>query len=455
MSPNQHSFMSNTTQDKDRDQRERRLKRNVGLGIVAALCVWFFWTVRTVLNPLLVAYLLAYMVHPIVLKLEKRKWSRMRAVNAIYLLCMALGLVVSILFWSQGSNLFQRVAANARNQESGLFTTLDQRFGELVESHRDSSWVAWLLDEKDEESDPEAGADPVEGGDPVLESDPEPGEGTEGVAPEEVVPAGALDGAAVALATTDGNLHLLPALQRIWNEVVSGTDSSVAESAAKRGLRVATNLFGSMLGLISMLVLLPIYTWFLLFDLEKIHGFIREYLPKRERKRFAEVGGKIGEVLSSFFRGQLVVCFLKGLSISIGLYIVGVPYALFLGLTAGFAALIPFFGASMAAVFTFLVGLLGSGDQAVEFVPHLIRIVVVFGIAELLEGYVFVPRIIGESLGLNPLVVLVSVFAGGAALGMFGFLIALPLTATLVILAKEFVLPALRDWANETTPGKS
>ncbi len=455
--------MANTQQNKERERRERRLKRNVGLGIVAVLCAWFAWNVRTVLNPLLLAYLLAYMVHPIVLKLEKRNWSRMRAVNTIYLLCMALGLVVSIVFWSQGSNLSQRVLDNARNQDSGLFTTLDQRFGELVESHRDSRWVAWLLDEESapgstSESTPEGEGDHGAGLDPAVEPGVvEPDASDPAIAkPDGETPSGTpgiLED--VAVDAIEDTMHLLPALQRVWNEVVLGADSSVAESAARRGVRVARNLFGSMLGLISMLVLLPIYTWFLLFDLEKIHGFIREYLPKRERKRFAEVGGKIGEVLSSFFRGQLVVCFLKGLSIAIGLYLAGIPYALFLGLTAGFAALIPFFGASLAAVFTFLVGLLGSGDQAVEFVPHLIRIVVVFGVAELLEGYVFVPRIIGESLGLNPLVVLVSVFAGGAALGMFGFLIALPLTATLVILAKEFVLPALRDWANETTPGKN
>ncbi|MDF1839732.1 MAG: AI-2E family transporter, partial [Planctomycetota bacterium] len=232
-----------------------------------------------------------------------------------------------------------------------------------------------------------------------------------------------------------------------------------------RGVGLARAIFGSMLGLISMLILLPIYTWFLLFDLEKIHRFVRSYFPEKERKRYTDVGSKIGEVISSFFRGQLLVCFLKGLSISIGLYLAGVPYALFLGLTAGFAALIPFFGASMAAVFTFMVGLMGpagadpetlqSGAASVAFMPHLIRTVVVFGLGELLEGYGFVPRIIGGSLGLNPLVVLVSVFAGGAALGMFGFLIALPLTATLVILARELVLPALREWADEPSEPES
>ena len=75
-----------------------------------------------------------------------------------------------------------------------------------------------------------------------------------------------------------------------------------------------------------------------------------------------------------------------------------------------------------------------------------------FGVAELIEGYVLLPAILGDSLGLHPVVVLLSVFVGGAALGMFGFLIALPLAAALVIIAREMVLPALADFADEDTP---
>lgn len=446
----------------DLDQRK---KRNLGLGLVALLCAWFAWNVRSVLNPLLLAYLLAFIVHPFVLKLEGRGWSRKRAVNTIYLLAMAMGLVFTIAFWNQGSNLFQRVIDHARGQESGLFTNLDKRFGDFVDDHRDSSWAAWLLDEEGEgDADPSAGGEGEDGAETPTEGGTESAEAEEASDQEQAAPAGEEATDTVLAQAPDETLHLLPALQRVWNEVVLGADLSVAGTAAKRGVGLASTIFGSMLGLISMLVLLPIYTWFLLFDLEKIHSFVRSYFPEKERKRFTEVGSKIGEVISSFFRGQLLVCFLKGLSISIGLYLAGIPYALFLGLTAGFAALIPFFGASMAAVFTFMVGLLGpagadpstlaAGAPAVEFMPHLIRTIIVFGVAELLEGYVFVPRIIGGSLGLNPLVVLVSVFAGGAALGMFGFLIALPLTATLVILARELVLPALREWADEDMKAK-
>ena len=97
---------------------------------------------------------------------------------------------------------------------------------------------------------------------------------------------------------------------------------------------------------------------------------------------------------------------------------------------------------------TFLVAMV-FGLQELSLVSALIRIGGVFLLGEFLEGYVFIPKILGDSLGLHPVVVLVSIFAGGASLGMFGFLIAIPLMAALVILARELLLPALRQFADE------
>jgi predicted PurR-regulated permease PerM len=101
------------------------------------------------------------------------------------------------------------------------------------------------------------------------------------------------------------------------------------------------------------------------------------------------------------------------------------------------------------------VGFLGA--SLIGIVEHgvlgsLVRTGIVFGLGELLEGYVLIPKVLGDSLGLHPLVVLFAILAGGAALGMFGILIALPLTASLVILAREFLLPALQQFADEDAP---
>ena len=105
----------------------------------------------------------------------------------------------------------------------------------------------------------------------------------------------------------------------------------------------------------------------------------------------------------------------------------------------------PFVGAFIGGVLAFAVA-----NLSLPFGHALLWIVVIFSSAEMIEGYILIPKIIGDSLGLHPLVVLFSVFLGGAALGVFGLLLALPLTASLLILVREFVLPALADLADET-----
>ena len=392
----------------------------------------------------------------------------MGAVNAIYAITGICVLVLFAGFWSQGSKLFGAVVSQAQGKggERGLFTNLDDRFSSFVERNQDKFWVSWLTDDIQPEKDasgeaaPEGEA-PVEGepkeGDPAVPAKTEtggPGPDGESKEAEETGPraigpqeAGPPEVDRVPGLVQDDEVHLIPVLQRLWNQVILEMDASFAGNAARRGVSVVSSWFGSFMGLVGMMVLLPIYTWFLLFELERIHGFVRRHLPADDRQRYIQVSKDVGGVLSSFLRGQLLVCLLKGLTITLGLALAGIPYALFLGLTAGFAALIPFFGASLAAIFTFLVGLL-----EIDLVPLLWRTILVFGIAELLEGYVYVPRILGGSLGLHPLVVLVAVLAGGAAMGMFGFLLALPLVAALVIVAKEFVMPSLKEWADETDP---
>jgi predicted PurR-regulated permease PerM len=203
-------------------------------------------------------------------------------------------------------------------------------------------------------------------------------------------------------------------------------------------------IFGGVLSTITLLLLLPIYTYFLLFELEHIHGFVLRYLPRRDRAQLADIGGQIGEVLASFFRGRLLVCLLKGIFISLGLFIAGVPYAIFLGLLSGFMSLVPFVGPFIGFVLSIAVSLLGMPP-----LRGLISCVVVFASAEVVEGYVLLPKVMGDSLGLHPMVVLAALMIGGAALGMFGLLVALPLAATIIILARELVLPALRRVVDE------
>ncbi len=366
-------------------------RRNTALAVLTLLAVLAAWQVRDILNPLVAGYVLAYIAQPLVLKLEGRGWSRLRAVNTIYFLFAIFSVLMGLVAWSQGSLLAERVL----DPELGLIPTLDARLGSFVETHRSSAWLGWLFDDA--------------------------------------------DGSVRVVGLGEGSTLALLA-QQLWLEFGAGREGDVAA----QGAGVLSHWFGSAVGLVSMLVLLPIYAWYLLFELDRIHAGVRKYVPAPEQERVARIAQRIGGVLTVFFRGRLTVCLIKGVLLTVGLWLVGAPYAVFLGMASGFAALIPFVGAFLGYAFTFLVALTSPGA---EFLVTFGLISAVFAIAEVLEGYFLVPRILGDSLGLHPLFVFVAVFIGGATMGMFGFLLALPLAASGLILVRELVVPAMEQFA--------
>jgi predicted PurR-regulated permease PerM len=221
------------------------------------------------------------------------------------------------------------------------------------------------------------------------------------------------------------------------------------EQAGEAGLRAAggawsvlRRVFGSLLTFGGYLLLVPIYTWFLLFELERISAFVQRYIPRAERDRFVRIGNQIAEMLGNFFRGRMLVCLLKGLVLAVVLMLAGFPYALLVGVLSGFLSLVPFVGPAFGYGLAFLLGLLEF-----DVVPCAIRMAIVYAIGELVEGYVLLPKVLGDSMGLHPIVVIASLMVFGAAFGLFGMLLALPLTSVIVIVARELVLPALSEFA--------
>ncbi|MFN0008955.1 MAG: AI-2E family transporter [Planctomycetota bacterium] len=379
--------------------------RNAALAVLSALLAWFCWSVRAVLNPLILAYLLAFILHPLVLWLEKKRgWKRRTAVNAIFggfALAMTLFGFVVVL---QGRGIYQDLVV-----EQGISTRVRERIDAGL--HEYQGQIDWVLKLFHKEiagpSDPE--------GRPLV---------------------------------AEGQLKSYEDLQRVLKQaldewVQGGYAVEAGRGAANMAVPFLKRVFGGVVQFLALLILLPIYTWFLLFELERIHSFVQRYLPQRERSRLVKIGTQIGEVLSNFFRGRLLVCLCKGLVLAGGLAILGVPYSLLIGFGTGFLTLIPFVGSLIGFVVALLVAFLEY-----PMWEALWRTGSVFLIAEGLENYFLIPKILGDSLGLHPIVVIFSLLAGAASLGMFGLLIALPLTASLVILAREFVLPVLADLAD-------
>lgn len=432
-----------------------KTRRNVALAAIAIVLVWFSWTVRSVLNPLVLGYILASTLHPLVRKVERKGWSRRAAANLIFIGFSGVLVTVGFGIYVQGRMMVRDVL----DADIDLIGRVERSFDLFVDDHRD--WFEVLLPDDEPEGEagePVAGA-PAEGGTPIegtsVEGAPGPGatpepkqlaQGADTPPSEESTGAGSGGDTATAEPDESGSFGelLRGGWQALTNEQAAA--SKIAMKGAGNAWSLLQSWFGSVFGFLTLIVLLPIYTYFLLFELGRIRRFFRRYLPVRERRRVSHVASQIGEVLANFFRGRLLICFLKGGIMAIGLAVAGIPYALLLGMSSGFLSLVPFAGPLIGFCAAFSMGLL---PENAEFLGTLIRTGIVFGLAEVIEGYVLVPKILGTSLGLHPVVVLVSVFAGGAALGVFGMLIAIPLAASLVILTREFVLPALAQFADE------
>lgn len=378
------------------------LWRNLSLAAAIGLVAWFAWTVRGALNPLLVGLLLAYMLHPMVLQLERRGWSKTLAVNVIFVTAFLLvGLMAVALVW-QGRMLWLDLT-----RESGALARIEQQVFEAgVRFQR-------LLHDWGLMAPP-----PAETAEPVVTAP-----GTE-------------------LRALMGEL-----VEWLRSDEGASEAGKAGLAAAGGALAVVRRLFGSLLTFLGWTVLVPIYTWFLLFELERIGRFVVPYVPREDRTRFQRIGSQTKEMLGNFFRGRVLVMLLKGLVLAGILAVAGVPYAFLLGILAGVLSIIPFAGPALGYGMAFLLSLLEHSVPGAA-----IRTAIVWSLGELIENYVLIPKIMGESLGLHPVVVIAAFMIFGSALGMFGLLLALPLTATVVILARELVLPMWREWAENRSP---
>lgn len=204
--------------------------------------------------------------------------------------------------------------------------------------------------------------------------------------------------------------------------------------------RFATRLINLILALFTQvfyLILAPVIAYFIMRDWETIRQGIVVFFPARYRADLLTLGGKINEVLSGFIRGQLLVAFVIGIIIAAGLAVLGVRYALVLGLIAGAFEVIPYFGPVIGAVPAVLLAMLESPSTALWTVG-------LFVAANQLEAMVLAPRIVGDFVGIHPLAVICAILAGAEIGGMIGMLVAVPVTAVLKVVG-QFVLNRLVD----------
>lgn len=208
-----------------------------------------------------------------------------------------------------------------------------------------------------------------------------------------------------------------------WKEI-STAAFKVVDFISRGGMAVAA--------LLTNLVLIPVVTFYLLRDWDSLIQAVHDLLPRNMEVEISQMASEVDNVLGAFFRGQLMVMMALGLIYSVGLSVVGIEFAILIGMGAGLLSIVPYLGS--------IVGVLVAAGAAIfqfQDVFHLLMVLLVFGVGQSAEGMYLTPKLVGDQIGLHPVTVIFAVLAGGQLFGFLGILLALPVAAALNVLVRH------------------
>ena len=187
----------------------------------------------------------------------------------------------------------------------------------------------------------------------------------------------------------------------------------------------------ALFNVVSLAVVTPVVAFYLLRDWPRVVARVDSWLPRRYAGVLREQAREVDRILSAWLRGQAICCVALALFYAVGLSVVGLDLGLIIGISAGVLSFIPYVG-------TVVGGVTSIGLALAQFPTWggVILVVGVFVLGQLLEGYVIYPRFLGDRVELHAVWVIFALFAGGAAFGFLGVLLAVPMAATIGVLAR-------------------
>jgi predicted PurR-regulated permease PerM len=217
--------------------------------------------------------------------------------------------------------------------------------------------------------------------------------------------------------------------------IMRKTLAQVAEYIRSQGAALAETALTSALSVISwvvFIVVVPVVAFYLLLDWDKMVARIDALVPRDHRATVRRLGREINDVLAGFVRGQLSVCLSLGTYYAIALMLAGLQFGLIVGAIAGAITFIPYVGALVGGVLAIGLALFQFWGE-----PLSIGIVAaIFAVGQFIEGNILTPKLVGKSVGLHPVWLLVALSVFGTFFGFAGMLIAVPVAATLGVLAR-------------------
>lgn len=220
--------------------------------------------------------------------------------------------------------------------------------------------------------------------------------------------------------TLDTLLNTLPAniadtLQNTVTSIISGV----------------TGLISTITGVILSIVIVPFILFYLLKDGEKLPEYFLKLLPPRFREDTREVFAEADKQLGAYIQGQLIVAFCIGVMVSIGFFIIGMDYALLLGVLAMVTSVVPYIGPAIAIAPAAIIALVTSPFM-------LVKLAVVWTVVQLVEGNLISPQVMGKTMFIHPVTIIFVLLTAGSLFGVVGVILGIPMYALLRVVVSHF-----------------
>ena len=224
-----------------------------------------------------------------------------------------------------------------------------------------------------------------------------------------------------------------------WTNQLSQNITSWASSFSARAVNWVSNLITVASQVIIALIIMPFIVFYLLRDGKNLKGQIIRFLPTKIRKSADKVLSDVNTQLANYVRGQITVAIIVALMFILLLKIIGLRYAVTLGVTAGFLNLIPYLGSFLAMLPALVLGLVAGPEMFV-------KVVIVFIVEQTIEGRFVSPLVLGSQLNIHPITILFVLITSGSMFGIWGVFLGIPVYAS-----AKVVISALFEWYKEVS----
>lgn len=194
-------------------------------------------------------------------------------------------------------------------------------------------------------------------------------------------------------------------------------------------LQLLGNSLTSSTAVLAGLLVTILFTFFALLYRTSFKNFALSQFPRGVREEATHILEQVQHVAQEYLYGLLLVIFILGTLNSLGLWLIGINYAVFWGFLGAFLAIVPYIGTTLGGIFPFIYAL---ATTSTVWQPA--AVVLLYGTVQALEGNIITPKVVGSSVSINPMAALLSLFAGGLIWGISGLVLALPLIAILKVI---------------------